>query len=128
MSISSNLYLTSIKKVANDNLEFVSFIFDFVSLKLSSCILFVTIESEELVEQRSKREVDAPNAHNIFISPSSIFQSLMLAYFGAAGETETELANAMGFSSVERDLIKKSYVFERAFQVRRFWSYHKTII
>ena len=79
---------------------------------------FVTIESEELVEQRSKRETDAPNAHNIFISPSSIFQSLMLAYFGAAGETETELANAMGFSSVERDLIKKSYVFERAFQVR----------
>jgi len=42
----------------------------------------------------------------------------MLAYFGAAGETETELAKAMGFSSVERDLIKKSYVFERAFQVR----------
>merc|ERR1711981_484996 len=76
-------------------------------------------ESEELVEQRSKREVDAPNAHNIFISPSSIFQSLMLAYFGAAGETETELANAMGFSSVERDLIKKSYVFERAFQAVR---------
>ena len=52
----------------------------------------------------------------------------MLAYFGAAGETETELAKAMGFSSVERDLIKKSYVFERAFQVRSFWSYHRTII
>ena len=41
----------------------------------------------------------------------------MLAYFGAAGETEDELAKTMGFSSVERDLIKKSYVFERAFQV-----------
>ena len=41
----------------------------------------------------------------------------MLAYFGAAGETEAELAKTMGFSSVERDLIKKSYVFERAFQV-----------
>ena len=41
----------------------------------------------------------------------------MLAYFGAAGETEAELAKTMGFSSVDRDLIKKSYVFERAFQV-----------
>ncbi len=41
----------------------------------------------------------------------------MLAYFGAAGDTEAELARAMGFESVEKDLIKKSYVFERAFQV-----------
>ena len=49
----------------------------------------------------------------------------MLAYFGAAGETEAELANAMGFSSVERDLVKKSYVFERAFQVRRCLSRHR---
>merc|ERR1711981_768669 len=76
-------------------------------------------ESNERVEQRRRREVDAPDAHNIFISPSSIFQSLMLAYFGAAGETESELAKIMGFSSVERDLIKKSYVFERAFQAVR---------
>ena len=41
----------------------------------------------------------------------------MLAYFGAAGDTETELAKTMGFDGVEKDLIKKSYVFERAFQV-----------
>jgi len=71
-------------------------------------------ESNERVE-----EVDTPDVSNIFISPSSIFQSLMLAYFGAAGETEAELAKTMGFSSIERDLIKKSYVFERAFQAVR---------
>ena len=79
------------------------------------------LESNERVEnsneQRIKRESDSSNVSNIFISPSSIFQSLMLAYFGAAGETEAELAKTMGFSSVDRDLIKKSYVFERAFQV-----------
>ena len=79
------------------------------------------LESNERVEnsneQRIKRESDSFNVSNIFISPSSIFQSLMLAYFGAAGETEAELAKTMGFSSVDRDLIKKSYVFERAFQV-----------
>ena len=61
--------------------------------------------------------METPNVSNIFISPSSIFQSLMLAYFGAAGDTEAELARTMGFDSVEKDLIKKSYVFERAFQV-----------
>jgi len=76
-------------------------------------------ESDELSEQRLKRDADAPDISNIFISPSSIFQSLMLAYFGAAGETEAELAKTLGFSSVERDLIKKSYVFERAFQAVR---------
>ena len=79
------------------------------------------LESNERVEnsedQRIKRDAGESNVSNIFISPSSIFQSLMLAYFGAAGETEAELAKTMGFSSVERDLIKKSYVFERAFQV-----------
>ena len=81
-------------------------------------MLFYITESNERVEQRRRREVDTPDVSNIFISPSSIFQSLMLSYFGAAGETEAELAKTMGFSSVERDLIKKSYVFERAFQVR----------
>jgi len=76
-------------------------------------------DSDQLSEQRLKRDADAPDISNIFISPSSIFQSLMLAYFGAAGETEAELAKTLGFSSVERDLIKKSYVFERAFQAVR---------
>ena len=84
-------------------------------------IFNIISESNERVEgseeQRIKRDAGDSNVSNIFISPSSIFQSLMLAYFGAAGETEAELAKTMGFSSVERDLIKKSYVFERAFQV-----------
>ena len=44
----------------------------------------------------------------------------MLAYFGAAGNTEKELAKTMGFEKVDKDLIKKSYIFERAFQVAVF--------
>lgn len=77
------------------------------------------IETDESVQQRARREADTSNVSNIFISPSSIFQSLMLAYFGSAGDTEAELARTMGFESVEKDLIKKSYVFERAFQAVR---------
>lgn len=77
------------------------------------------IETNERVQQRSRREVETSDVSNIFISPSSIFQSLMLAYFGAAGDTEAELARTMGFDSVDKDLIKKSYVFERAFQAVR---------
>ena len=90
------------------------------------------LESNERVEnsgeKRIKRNAGDSNVSNIFISPSSIFQSLMLAYFGAAGETEAELAKTMGFSSVERDLIKKSYVFERAFQVRYIIGSNETIL
>ena len=33
---------------------------------------------------------------NIFISPSSIFHTLLLTYFGARGETEKELEQGLG--------------------------------
>merc|ERR1712038_1224992 len=59
---------------------------------------------------------------NIFVSPSSIFQTMMLAYFGAEGQTEAELAAAMGFKGLtetDKKMIQKSYMFERAFQAVR---------
>ena len=56
---------------------------------------------------------------NIFVSPSSIFQTMLLAYFGAEGVTEQQLAATMGFSEVDKELIKKSYMFERAYQAVR---------
>ena len=33
---------------------------------------------------------------NIFVGPSSIYATLMLAYFGAHGQTEKELSNILG--------------------------------
>jgi len=71
---------------------------------------------------------DAGGDANIFVSPSSIYQTMMLAYFGAKGRTELELASAMGFGeaagetaeAVEAKLaIQKAYMFERAFQAVR---------
>jgi len=67
---------------------------------------------------------DAENVglqQNIFVSPSSIYETLLLAYFGAGGDTELELASVLGFdndnsTTVSKDHIKKSYVFRRAFQ------------
>jgi serpin B len=61
---------------------------------------------------------------NIFVSPASIFQTLMLAFMGARGETEQELAVTLGFKqqgkvSEERSEIVKNYLFERAFQAIR---------
>ncbi len=56
---------------------------------------------------------------NIFVSPASVFQTLMLSYMGSAGETERELAETMGISSVSRADVVKNYLFERAFQAIR---------
>ncbi len=56
------------------------------------------------------------NNGNIFISPSSIYQTLMLSYFGAAGKTETELAKVLGLGDLDKDAVKRAYLFERAYQ------------
>lgn len=56
---------------------------------------------------------------NIFVSPASIYQTLTLAYMGAKGETEKELAAVMGLSDVSRPEVIKNYLYERAFQTIR---------
>lgn len=56
---------------------------------------------------------------NIFVGPSSIFQTLLLAYFGSAGTTEAELVQTLGFGGLSRPAVQKSYLFERAFQAVR---------
>lgn len=56
---------------------------------------------------------------NIFISPSSIYHTLMLAYFGAQGETQEELSRALGFGQLKKSSILKSYMFDRAYQAVR---------
>ena len=62
---------------------------------------------------------------NIFVSPSSIYETLLLAYFGSGGDTEAELADVLGFtadnSTTTKDEVKKSYLFRRAFQVKKPW-------
>lgn len=57
---------------------------------------------------------------NIFVSPASIYQTLMLAYMGARGVTEEELAMTLGFKDkVNRTEVMKNYLFERVFQSLR---------
>ena len=55
---------------------------------------------------------------NIFVSPSSIFQTLMMAYFGAGGATEQELAQVMGVADMDKLQVMKAYLYDKAFQVR----------
>merc|ERR1711874_506218 len=56
---------------------------------------------------------------NIFISPSSIYHTLMLAYFGSLGETERELAKGLGFESLSKSEVLKTYMIDRAYQAVR---------
>jgi len=56
---------------------------------------------------------------NIFISPSSIYHTLMLAYFGAKGKTQSELARGLGFGNLSKSEVLKTYMFDRAYQAVR---------
>lgn len=56
---------------------------------------------------------------NIFISPSSIYHTLMLAYFGAKGKTQSELAQGLGFQELSKSEVLKTYMFDRAYQAVR---------
>jgi len=58
-------------------------------------------------------------SENIFISPSSIYHTLMLAYFGSRGETQAELSSALGFSSLGKSSVLKTFMFDRAYQAVR---------
>jgi len=56
---------------------------------------------------------------NIFISPSSIYHTLMLAYFGSLGETQDELEVSLGFNNLTKSEVLKTYMFDRAYQAVR---------
>jgi len=68
-----------------------------------------------LFKKYEKNEID----QNIFISPSSIYHTLMLAYFGAQGDTQSELARGLGFESLSKSEVLKTYMFDRAYQAVR---------
>lgn len=46
---------------------------------------------------------------NIFISPMSISSALAMAYNGAEGSTKEAMENALGFSGIDRVLVKESF-------------------
>ena len=65
-------------------------------------------------------QTNSTGGTNIFVSPSGIYQTLMLAYFGADGVTEKELSKVMGLEGqVTKDEAKKSHMYEKAFQAVR---------
>jgi len=63
------------------------------------------------------QDFNATGIHkNIFVSPSSIYATLMLAYFGSAGQTQNDLATVMGTQAMTKQAVQRTYLFERAFQ------------
>jgi len=56
---------------------------------------------------------------NIFISPASIYQTLMLAYFGAEGKTAQELAAGLGLTQLGRPDALKAYMMDQVYQAVR---------
>lgn len=61
-----------------------------------------------------------PN-ENIFYSPHSIYQALLLTYFGAAGESEKQLKNLLGLNLTEsKSDIQHAYIMEKNLRSNRF--------
>merc|ERR1719210_211095 len=66
------------------------------------------------------QDFNATGVHrNIFVGPSSIYATLMLAYFGAHGQTEKELSEILGTTGLSKSNVQRNYLFERAFQTIR---------
>ncbi len=80
----------------------------------------MSLSSVNIIKSMFEDSVTGPSG-NIFISPASIYQTLTLAFMGAAGETERELAGVMGVDLAEtpRSEVIKNYLYERAFQAIR---------
>lgn len=75
--------------------------------------------SVNLIKALFEKYEDSSIDQNIFISPSSIYHTLMLAYFGSLGETQSELAAALGFGRLSKSEVLKTYMFDRAYQAVR---------
>lgn len=75
--------------------------------------------SVNLIKSLFTQSEDSSIQQNIFISPSSIYHTLMLAYFGANGETQAELATGLGFGRLSKSKVLKTYMMDRAYQAVR---------
>merc|ERR1719244_1412921 len=75
--------------------------------------------SVNLVKALFKKYETKAIEQNIFISPSSIYHTLMLAYFGALDETQTELAKGLGFGDLSKSEVLKTYMLDKAYQAVR---------
>lgn len=60
------------------------------------------------------------SSENIFFSPYSTFHALLLAYFGAKGNTETELKNVLNLNWANNKYdVMQAYRFEEMSRKRR---------
>lgn len=72
-----------------------------------------------LIKALFSKYEDKAIEQNIFISPSSIYHTLMLAYFGALDETQAELAKGLGFGELSKSEVLKTYMLDKAYQAVR---------
>jgi serine protease inhibitor len=87
----------------------------------NSAFIFFIFIPLPIFQALFKKFEDGKIEENIFISPSSIYHTLMLTYFGSQGATEAELAEGLGFGNLSKSEVLKTYMFDRAYQVGRLW-------
>lgn len=75
--------------------------------------------SVNLIKGIFKKFENEKITENIFLSPSSIYKTLMLAYIGANGKTKEELQVGLGLQSLTKPEILKAFMMDLAYQAVR---------
>ena len=75
--------------------------------------------SVDLIKALFEKYENESIEENIFISPSSIYHTLMLAYFGSLDSTKEELQETLGFQNLTKSEVLKTYMIDRAYQAVR---------
>ncbi|CAB3370529.1 Hypothetical predicted protein [Cloeon dipterum] len=76
--------------------------------------------SAEMLRHLGSRDESATGlGSNLFFSPYSTYMALLLAYFGAANNTEEVLQHGLHLDNVEKERVMEAYQMERFFQGTR---------
>lgn len=110
------------------------FAFSFITLSISQCLTDHDDAQPINKDARSKLYLgeqiftlnmlkalnNSSPGENIFFSPYSTFHALLLAYFGAKGNTETELKNVLNLNWANNKVdVMQAYRFEESLRSRR---------
>eukprot|EP00088_Acartia_fossae_P057571 TRINITY_DN6716_c0_g1_i4.p1 TRINITY_DN6716_c0_g1~~TRINITY_DN6716_c0_g1_i4.p1 ORF type:complete len:505 (+),score=163.04 TRINITY_DN6716_c0_g1_i4:28-1542(+) len=75
--------------------------------------------SVNLIKGIFKKFENEAITENIFISPSSIYKTLLLAYIGANGKTQAELEVGLGLQNLTKPQVLKAFMMDLAYQAVR---------
>lgn len=123
----TSMFETSLPDVLDRNCfgdETLSLSNDFLSNPLNTASQQTVHKGERdfsvnLIKALFKKFENQKIEENIFISPSSIYHTLLLAYFGSKGITQKELEFGLGIEGLTKPEVLNAYMMDRVYQAVR---------